>query len=305
MRPPKGFGTEKFPLRHRLEHAFGLNMGNDTLNTAFLPLVRSSSDAPIDPTTIFVNPHNSSFDKETGPYCQQMSIIDRMTISIKFSMTKYCNITHESAAGVFQGDDVPVMKFLWRPIFNVYPEKMDAVDDFTTTDVKAILAMTKDPTFEDIVPITTTKLVIDSASIDRDLPLSTVNHAEVIGDYNYSASATMEDHVFDENLLQTALREYTNKGALRSCLGRTRHVTLTRNRPFHNVYIDKFVPRAIRRIQPYAMMGIQVHLPLDTEMSQPFLSDLVGIADNHLGVKMITNYHEWNSDFNDDRGTPT
>ncbi len=294
MRPPKGFENEKYPLRHRIISAFGLNMGNENSNSAFIPLVMSSKDmASDDPETIKVNPHNTAFVQDAGPLVRQMSIIDRMTISLKFTMTGFCRQLAETAAGVFTGDDVNVLNFLWRPIFNVYPEKMDAADDDTGDTVAAILSMTKDATNEDITALTTNKLVTNGPS-DVALPMSTVNDIQVFGDYNMTTNTNMEDHVWDEDLLQEALRRYTNKGALRSCLGRTRHVTLTRQRPFKNFYINKFVPNAIRRVQPYGFFGIQVHLPLDTHVSQHFLSADATNSNAHLGVKMITNYHEWN-----------
>ncbi len=309
MRPPKGFKAEEYPLRHRLVHAFQLAIGSDNANTAFLPLVRSSKNAGGGvlnlPSTIQVNPHNSDYEEETGPLCQQMSIIDRLRISMKFTMLEQCDTLHETAAGTFLGDSIQAFSFLWRPIFNVYPEKMDAADDDTTNTVAAILGMTKDDTNEDVVPVTTNNLPVGGAS-DTDLPISTTNvDAEVFGDYNMSTDLIMEDHVFDEDLLQSGLRRFTNKGALRSCLGRTRHVTLSQNRRYHNVYLDKFVPRAIRRIQPFALFGIQVHIPIHTHVSQHFLGTAPSTSLGHLGVKIITNYHEWNSEFDNDRGTPT
>ncbi len=251
MRPPKGYEAEKFPLLHRLIYSCSLSMANDTQNTVFLPIVRSSSDVPIAPDTIQVNPHNTNYQEDAGPLCASMSIIDRMRISLKFTMTN-CGIAHhyagQSTNELFEGEDVPIFNFKWRPIFNIFPEKLDAADDDTGTTVASILGMTKDATNEDVVPLTTNKLPT-SGPAELDHPLSTANHAEAIADYNYSTDASMEDHVFSEDTLQTALRRYTNKGALRSCLGRTRNVTLTRERrPYANFYIDKFVPRAIRRI---------------------------------------------------------
>ncbi len=316
MRPPKGFESEKFPLRHRVIYSYGLALGGDTVNTAFMTLVRSSkattATSPLTlPNTIQVNPHNSAFEQDNGSLCAQMSIIDRLRISIKFSMTDECGPAHLSSGtagpnfddGVYTGEDIPAFNFLWRPIFNVYPEKMDAADDDTTTTVAAILGMTKDATNEDVVPLTTNKLNV-ATSISKAHPVSTVNGVEAFTDFNMTTNTNMEDHVFDEDLLQEALRRYTNKGALRSCLGRTRHVTLTRNRPFKNFYIDKFVPRAIRRIQPYALFGIQVHLPEDIHESQLFLSNTVNSLKNILGVKLTANYHEWNSEHDQERGTP-
>jgi len=308
MRPPKGFEADKFPLRHRLIHSFGLTMGSEAKNTALLPIVMSSTDMAGAPSTIVVNPKNTNFVEDAGPLCRPMSIIDRMTISLKFAMTSFCEVAHESAvtygangqtAATFTGDDVPLFTFLWRPIFNVYPEKLDAADDDTGTTVAAILGLTKDATNEDVVPLTTNNLTTVGPA-ELTLPMSTVNDVQVFGDYNMTDDTIMEDHVFDEDLLQAALRRYTNKGALRSCLGRTRHVTLTRHKPYANFYIDKFVPRAIRRIQAYGFFAIQIHIPLEGHVSQQFMGEAVDNAKPHLGVKMITNYHEWNIEHSQD-----
>ncbi len=292
MRPPKGFENEKYPLRHRLAYSAGLSLGSDNFNTVFFPIVMSSLDMDVNVGTIKVNPHNTGYSEDNGPLCRQMSIIDRMRISLTFTMTSTCENLRETAAAAFTGDTVPALSFLWRPIFNVYPEKMDAADDDTTDTVAAILGMTKDATNEDIVAVTTTKLPVAGPS-ELTQPISTVNAVQVFGDFNMTTNLGMEDHVFSEDLLQTALRRYTNKGALRSCLGRTRHVTLSRNRPFKKFYIDKFVPRAIRRVQPYGLFGIQVHMPMNTDVKQHFLSQAPSNF-AHLGISCLVNYHEWN-----------
>ncbi len=299
MRPPKGFENEKYPLRHRLVTGAQLSLGGQDDNTVMFPIVMSSTDMAGLASTIIVNPHHEDYVSDTGPLVRQMSIIDRMRISLKFNMTHFCNTKHETAAGVFTGDDVGAFKFLWRPIFNVYPEKLDAADDDTGTTVAAILGLTKDATFEDVVPLTTNKLLTAGPS-DTVLATSTVNDVQVFGDFNMTTNLTMEDHVFDETLLQDALRRYTNKGALRSCLGRTRHVTLTRQRPFANFFLDKFVPRAIRRVQPYGFFAIQVHLPLDTDSDQMYQSFDTSVSNAHLGIKLIAHFHEWNVEHDQD-----
>ncbi len=302
MRPPRGFESEKFPLRHRLVYSYGLNLGVDTTNSALMPIVHSSLDmGTTSPEDIKVNPRNVNYVSDAGALCRQMSIIDRMRISLKFTMTNYCDpraLTSGSAGpnfddGVYTGDGIRALKFLWRPMFNVYPEKMDAADEDTGTTVAQILAVTKDATNEDIIPLTTNKLVSAGPS-ELTHPMSTVNDIQVFGDYNMTTNTAMEDHVWDEDLLQDALKRYTNKGALRSCFGRTRHVTLTHNRPFANFYIDKPVPRAIRRVQPYGFFAIQVHMPYDADIDQMFLGLDASSGVPHLGVKMIANYHEWN-----------
>jgi len=307
MIPPRGFETEKFPLRHRVIYSCALSLGTGLGNTVLMPIVMASKDTDVLPSTIQVNPHNSAFEEDGGPLCAQMSIIDRMRISIKFTMTHNCGPAHHSSGAstgseLFTGDDIPAFKFLWRPFFNSFPEKLLAKDDDTTTTVEAILGLTSDTTNEDVVPITTNNLPAEGSS-ELPFPVSTVNAVQVFGDYNMTTDLIMEDHVFDESLLQTALRRYTNKGALRSCIGRTRHVTLHRGRPTQNFYIDKFLPSQVRRIVPYSFFGIQVHLPIDTDIDQLYQSADPS-AKSHLGITMIANYHEWNIEHDQDRGTP-
>ncbi len=297
MFPPRGYEAEKFPLRHRLAFGCGLSLGAEAANTVYFPLVMHSNEMDVAASTIQVNPHNTSYETDTGPLCRPMSIIDKLSLSLKFTMTKNCADAHHSAgtsgSETFTGDDVQALKFLWRPIFGVFPEKLAAADEDTGTTVAALLGLTTDATFEDVVPLTTNKLKTGGPSI-LNLPVSTVNAVQVFGDFNMTTNTAMEDHVFDEDLLQEALRRYTNKGALRSCFGRTRHVTLTRERPYKNFYIDKFVPRAIRRIMKYGFFGIQVHMPLDTDLEQYYNATDTSGNQNHLGIKAICNYHEWN-----------
>ncbi len=299
MRTPRGFAVENFPLRHRLIYNTTLNMGNENQNSTLLPLVMHSNEMDVAASTIQTNPHNTNYEEDAGPLCREHSIIDRLRISMKFNMTGHCGIAHHasgvSGAEVFVGDDIPVFKFLWRPIFNVYPEKLDAADDDTGTTVATILALTKDATFEDVVPLTTNKLPAIAPGTTNQ-PISTVNAVQVFGDFNFTTNMAPEDHVWDEDLFQAALRRYTNKGALRSCVGRTRHVTLTKGKPYKNFYIDKFVPRAIRRIQKYGFFGIQVHLPLDTDDEQHQMSTSASGSIGHLGVNINASYHEWNNE---------
>ncbi len=299
MIPPRGFETEKYPLRHRIQYSFELGMGNGNKNTACLPIIHSSSEMDVAASTIQTNPHNANFEEDGGPLVRQMSIIDRMRISLQFNMLHTCGPLHETAAGTFTGDDIPAFSFLWRPIFFSFGEKLDAADDDTGNTVATILALTKDDTFEDVVPITTNKLPTTTNS-ELVQPMSTVNAVQVFGDFNLTTNTGMEDHVFDEDLFQRAMRHFTNKGALKACVGRTRFTTLTRGMPYKNYYLDKFVPRAVRRVVPFTSMFIQVHMATGSQVSQLFQSGSISTTLGHLGCKVTALYHEWNveHDFN-------
>jgi len=308
MIPPSGFKAEVYPLRHRLIYSMGLSLVTTTKNSCYLTILRHSSDVQ-DPDLIVVNPHNAAYVTETGSVCQKMSIIDKLSMSLKFNMTSMCNdkahTSGVSGAEVFTGDGIQSLKFLWRPVFFSFPEKLDAADDDTSTTVAAILGLTKDATFEDVVPLTTTKLSVTGTS-DLGQPLGVVNTlSEDYTDYNMTTNATAENHPWDEDLFQEATRRYTNKGALKACVGRTRHVILSRDRPFKNFFIDKFVPRAVRRIMPYSHFGIQIYMASIATIDQQYAAEDVTPNVVHLGVKAVFNYHEWNADhFQDMSGTP-
>lgn len=286
--PPRGFKSQQFPLRHRLVYSFGLSALTETMNTTMITLVKNYKGANV-PTTIDVNPHHASFDKETGAICNPMSIIDKLNIGIRF------NIPSEPGTDVIKG-----LSFEWTPIFFSFAEKLDAVDDFTTSTVKSILSLTSDATQEDITPtFNNTKLPVGGNS-DLVHPMSTTNFTEVFGTMNMDTDTTMEAITFDNTTLKNARAYYTNKGAINSILGRTRHEHLSENRRNSRTFIKKFVPRPIRRIMPYTYFGILIHLPIDSDPEQDYMFSALTASTTHLGCKLIANYHEWHSDHNQD-----
>ncbi len=301
MIPPRGFKSELYPLRHRVIYSCGLSALTANMNSCFFTLVRHTSDVATAASAIEVNPHNTAYNTETGPAVQKMSIIDRLTLSLKFNLTELCE-TGETASGVFS-DALAHVKLTWRPVFFSFGEKLDAADDDTGTTVAAILGLTKDATFEDVVPLTTNKLPTTGTS-DLSQPTSSVNIIEDFGDYNMTTDLTFEDHPWDEDLFQDAMKRYTNKGALKACVGRSRTVHLTKLQPFKNYYLDKFVPRAIRRVVPYTFMGIQINMPTSTMVDADYHSVALTASKAHVGVKAICQYHEWNADhYQDMTGT--
>ncbi len=310
MFPPAGFKTELYPLRHRLLYSFGLSAKDEDNNTALATLVRNTSDTIAGvPGSVVVNPHHTAYVEDAGPAVCKMSILDKLSLSIRFNLTEHVLTKHHNSGTstneAFSGDSLNSIKLLWRPFFFSFGEKLSAADDDTSTTVETILGLTSDATYEDVVPLTTNKLPVIGPS-DLPQPVSTVNIAEVFGDYNQTTDTTMEDHVWDEDLFHAALKRYTNKGALKSMVGQTRHLTLTQNRPFKNYYIDKFVPKAIRRVMPYTFFGIQVHVPLLGDITQMYTANAnVTGSVAHVGCKMICNYHEWNADhYQEMSGTP-
>ncbi len=306
MIPPRGFKSEVYPLRHRIVNSFVLSAVTANQNSVFITLVRSTQDpAMIKPDLINVNPHKTFYKEETGPLVHKMSIIDKLSLSLRFNLTANCwlaqHVSGTSTNEVFKGADrLPHLMFTWRPIFFTFREKLDAADDDTGTTVAAILGLTADDTNQDVVPLTTNKLNTLGSS-DLPMALSTVNDTEVgTTDYNMTTDETYEDQPWDEDLFQEALMRFTNKGALKACVGRTRYVHLTYQRPFKNFYVNKFVPRSIRRAMDFTFFGIQVNVPTSDKITSDYHTPTLTSSIAHLGIKCICQYHEWNSEHNQD-----
>ncbi len=291
---PRGFTPRKYPLRHKLEYAVGLSAITSTMNSTMCTLVKNYTDSTNDPTTIVTNPKHTDFEVETGSICAPMSIIDKLRLSISFTLTK----DFLSASFGY------ALKFSWMPIFFSFPEKLDAADEKTTTTVKAILQLTKDATKEDITPTYANKLDVTSPS-ERSHPASTANFAEVAATMNLTTDTTMEAVAWNAETFFNAIRYYTNKGALKACLGKTRNVTLTSNHNHTQFNIRKFVPKSIRRIMPYTFMAILIHVPIQSDPESTFASTGYAASGSDLGVKLLVKYEEWNpAHYQELTGTP-
>ncbi len=285
MIPPRGFEAEVYPLWHKIKYSVGLSSFNGTFNSTMLTMLRHTSDVDLTPQLIEVNPHNTNYQEEYGSVVQKMSIIKNFKLSLKFNATE----------NAFTTDKLPAVKFLWRPIFFSFDDKIQATDDDTGTKVQSILELTSATGEEDVTPkFATTKMPVVGTS-DLLHPVSTVNQAEVFGDLNLATNTVMEHVAWDEDLFQDAKRRYTNQGALKACVGRTRYGTLTPNRP-HQSYNMKGIPSTLKRIHPYSFFTILVHAFLSVDIGAPY--NAIALTDSvaHIGVKAICSYEEWNED---------
>ncbi len=287
LRPPPGFESEKYPLRHKLYYSFGLSAVTGTMNSTYITLVRNYKTLNA-PQTIDVNPHHTNFKIETGAVCQPMSIVDRLRMDLRVQLTK-----------LGDSDGIP-LRCSWTPVFFSFPEKLDAADEETGTTVAAILNLLKDATEEDVTPLfNNTKLDITGTS-EKPQPISLINMTEAFAILNMDTDLVAEAVSWDNSVFYDALQFYTNKGALKACIGRTRHMTLDHNHNHQTFRIDKFVPRAIRRIMPYAYFGILCHVPITADQDQYYDGAGLTASKAHIAFQANISYHEWNPDFNQD-----
>ncbi len=287
MIPPSGFKAELYPLRHKFYYSMGLSSVTGVTNCSMMTLVKNYKGAnpPID---IKVNPHNANFVKETGAICGKMSIIDKLSLSMRFTFTEYAV------------NDLTPLHITWMPIFFSFPEKLDASDEKTSITVEQILELVKDAVQQDVTPLYANTKMSTEGTSERLVPVSTQNFAEVFGTLNMDVNLTNEGIAWDNTLFHDALRYYTNKGALKACIGRSRHMTLDSNHKHQNYFIKKFVPRAVRRIVPYSFFAIMVRVAKPDEDDSGYCATIPTASKSQVGVQMMVNYNEWNVDHNQD-----
>ncbi len=285
MIPPKGLKTQQYPLRHQMYYTAGLNPVTTGNHSTYFTVARNyKTVTAVD--TIDTNPKHASFVVDGGCVCAPMSMLDNLTIKLDFS---YSNLAPVKANA---------LKCWWQPIFNVFPEKLDAADEKTTTTVAALLSLVKDATEEDVTPLFTNIKFTGAGASDVNHPVSTVNLTETFTTLNMDTDLDMEGITHDDKVLQDALKYYTNKGALKSCLGRRRYVVLDENHIHKSFYIRKRPPSAVRRIMPYSFFGLLIHMPPVTNPDQIYQDEALAATISYINVSCKIRYDEWNSGHN-------
>ncbi len=289
MIPPRGFNAELYPLRHKFLHSFGLGGVTATQNSTIAAIIRCSSDSAMnDPDVTDTNPHHPQFAQETGVLVSKMSMIERIKIMMSFTLT-------EDALN----DGVRSMSVKYMPMFGSFAEKLASTDDRTSATAASVLELVTDATNEDVIPLYLTNDLPTSAGASTLIhPVSTVNDTEVFGDLGLTTNLVMEPVAWDNAQFFNAISFFTNKGAIKSMVGKQRTIRLTDTHPHKTVFINKFVPRAVRRCVPFSFFSMLFHLPLDSESDQNFYSGALTTSKPHIGVKMHCQYHEWNADHN-------
>ncbi len=290
MIPPRGFRAELYPLHHRFGARYLLDVVSETQNSTMIPLVQNYAGV-VNPNTIEVNPHNSLFKIETGPICSPMAIIDKLKMVLTFNLTELSLVTEK----------ITGLNMLWRPIFFSFSEKLDAADDETTTTVQSILSLTKDSNQEDVTPAYGTKL--DETTSTGEVAMSAINIVQTAAISNLTTDTGPEAVPHNEQTFLDALRFYTNKGALKACIGSTRHFRLTEHNPIKSFFINKFVPRAIRRIVPYTFFAILCHADIQSARGSLVYNPALTGTSGHVGINLNCNYDEWHIEHNQDAMT--
>ncbi len=279
LRPPRGYRNTEFPLPHNYGLTFSLQAEDETKNSTYITLFRATESA-VDVENIEVNPAHASFALDAGTAIHMGSIVPKVNMTIRASMTKLA----------IETDKMRAIRFTWMPVYIAFLDSLEAEDQKTGVQVEDILELTHDTTNKDVTPTFTT------VNLGLGLqPMSTVPYAEVFGDYGLSVDTNLESVAFDEELLMDALQFNTNKGMLRKVIGPRHTVTLTRDRPYI-YHSSNFTYPTVKRGNPYTYCGILFHVPQAGSAGQVFeAADTTAI--DHIRFGMHVQFNEWNPHF--------
>lgn len=283
-RPPRGYDLQQFGLRHRFEHQFSLSVEDETKNSTFIPIIRGSEACNV-VETINVNPSNATFAEETGITCNIGSIIPRISLSMTAKLSKLAIKT----------DEIKALKFNWMPVYSGFLESLTPIDSLNTSiSVEDILELTHTVGDKNVDPIfSTVKLPNGSA-----MPLSTVNDAdEALADWGLTTTAVLESVAFDKELFFQAAQYFSIKGMLRKITGRMRTEVVKQDH-FWSYHSSNYTHPNVKRVNPYTICGILVHLPQAGEADQIALAaDTTALALGHIDFTAIVRYTEWHPSF--------
>ncbi len=275
--PPKGYRSTEFPLPHDYEYQFELSAEGTTLDSTVITLLRAD-ELNTAPETVETNPSNSGFGEETGATIHMGSIVPRIRLSIKASLTK----------GAIETDKVQSLLFNMFPIYSSFLDSLTAEDSKTATNVQTLLELQHDTTNKDVYPTNSGTDLVNSGN----QPLNTRSRTEVFGDYGLTTDAKLESTTFAKNGLFDGKDYYSNAGMLRKVQPYMMTGVVTQHRPyFYNS--NKFTYPSVKRGNPYTYCGILFHLPQTSQVDQyGAIGDTTAIS--HIRFKVKVRFDEWN-----------
>ncbi len=281
--PPKGYTALDFPLPHDFAYSFSLTgEAAVTKSHTICPIIRCTEDITT-PENIEVNPQNPSFAEETGSMIAPNSIVPRIKLSIKASISKAAIAT----------DALRHINFNWFPIYMAFEDMYTAADAFLTTTVKDILELTTGAAKKAGYPTWDGVDLINAGNY----PLNTVLFTELYSTTGLTANAAMEGVNFNASTMFDAFSFYSNSGMLNKAKGKTTHVSLdTQKNTTYSYFSNNFTFPSVKRGNPFTFCGILLTVPpYGTRQNFGVASDVTAIA--HVDFNISVGYDEWNNQF--------
>ncbi len=276
-RPPKGYNAMDKPLPHNFNYKFGLNIDSGTTKGAtYLPLILND-EGLVNADTVNVNPKHGSFAESNNPYCHQESIIPRMGVTIKATLSKIA----------IETDKIRQLNFSWMPVYTSFLNRLEAQDSKTSVQVEDILELQHETVGKSTYPIWGGKLSL--------APAVGIHASATTAFMGMTTNANLELIAFDRELFFDALQYYTNAEMLKKVIGRTNNVTLTRDRNYF-YHSNNFTHPTVKRINPYTFCGILFYSGKEGSTDQLLqVGDATSV--DHIIVQAHIRYDEWNNSF--------
>ncbi len=271
-RPPRGYMGQEFPLHHDIEFNFQLSAEIETKNSTIVPLVIQDQGLTPSGSTKQVNPRNPNFEIDAGVNCYAESIIPKIALSYRCSLTK----------GAIETDAIRSLSINVMPIHTAFLSRLDAEDYKTAVDCENLLELTHETVDEQCYPLWSGTDLDNPSLVPADVPGLTTNQ-------NYESVA------FDKETFFDAMQYYTNKNMLQTMIGRMKTLLLKRDYPYSYASNNYNYP-IVKFMNPYAFCGILFHLPQVGQIDQfGIASETTAIP--HVNISGKIRFPEWNQVF--------
>lgn len=268
---------KQYPQPHDLSTQMVLGCDYATpSNTTIIPCI--AHDEALLPSSRYTNPEHASFVEEDAANCSADSKIFKIQCDLRISLTK-------DAVGT---DNIQALRLAFMTIHGAF-EDFDAKDELTTVTVGDVLELTKETTDRQTYPI------YNDTKINEKYSGSATLDAKAMG---LTATQVIEHVAFDPDLYYDALNYYTISDKLKKVQDGLRWITLTQQNPTRLLRFN--IKTNVKSMNPYAFMGILLHLPVSGSKYQiPLAGETTGV--NHIHSEFRCRYLEWNDNFNHER----
>lgn len=264
-----------YPRPHVMENKFRFNLGSTSQkHSTMVPLIMYDEGLG-DPASYNAHPEHASFASYVGPNCYPESVINKMKCYFDFTLLP----------DAWNVDKVEEVRCLMIPIYGAFKETWDAIDEVTQLEVKDVLRIQHESTDRQAYPLySATDLTGDFTTLGDDVPgLNTTQNIEILNS-------------FDVNTYYDALQYLTIAGKLKKVTGRPKWVHIKKGHTTR-VYLPDLVNPSVKRMNPYALCSVLLYAPSEDELNQLAFDGMITDTNNHIQVKYVCRYLEWNENF--------
>ncbi len=284
-RPPRGYRQDEHALPHDFEYIFSLDGVLDTKNSTIATIFHTTEEGT-NPEVIEVNPSNAAFGEDTGPSIFPGSIVPKIQVMFRCSLTNYA----------IETEQIKALMMHWAPIYTAFLDDIEAQDDRTNTQVEDIIETAHSTAVKQVYPL------FSGTDLDNagNQPFSIKTHAQDFNDFALTTNGILESVAFDKEAYLDMKAYFTNSGKIRKVMPRLNTVMIGDQRPYRH-FSNNFTNPTVKRGNPYTFCGILFHLPLAGTYDQIVTSADVTGASPHVNVQMKVRFNEWNQEFDQSR----